>query len=311
MEELPMPLPPARYAAPLRALAGVAVLVAFTGCGGDSPTAPSGGGRPPLPPTGGVATIVAVADIGWCGLDGARLTGQLIQGTSGSVLIAGDIAYPSGRPLDFQNCFDPFYGPFKSRLRPVPGNHEYDTPGAAGYFQYFGEAARPGGLSYYTMTEGDWFVLMLDSNIPAGPGSAQYEFVRAALQARRGGCAMAVFHHPLFSSARNGPSPFMREMFRLLYDNGVEVVVSGHDHAYERFGPQDADGRPDAVRGVRQFIAGTGGAQLYPFVATSPNSEARISAWGILRMTLRAGAYEWSFLGTDNVVGDSGFSICH
>ena len=307
-----MPPQPARARVSPRALGLVAVLLAAMACE-SSPTEPTGGtGVPVPPPTGGTANIVAVGDIGMCGIDGARLTGQQIQGTSGSVLVAGDIAYPGGRPIDFQNCFDPFYGPFKARMRPVPGNHEYETPGAAGYLQYFGAAARPFGLTYYTMTEGDWFVLMLDSNIPVGAGSAQYEFVRAALEARRGGCALAVWHHPLFASARNGPSPFMFDMFRLLHEHGVDVVINGHDHVYERFGPQDADGRPDAARGIREFIAGTGGAQLYPFGGPiAVNSEVRISAWGILRMTLRPGAYDWSFVATDNVVADSGFSICH
>ena len=307
-----MPPLPWRVRVSLRALGVAAILLAAMACE-SSPTEPTGGGGGPAPPPIGlVADIVAAADIGMCGLDGARLTGQLIQRIPGSVLIAGDIAYPSGRAIDFQNCFDPFYGPFRSRMRPVPGNHEYETPGAAGYLQYFGDTARPNGLTYYTLAEGDWLLLMLDSNLPVGNGSAQYEFARSALAARRTPCSMAVWHHPLFASARNGPSPFMRDMFRLLHEQGVDVVINGHDHVYERFAPQDADGRPDAARGIREFIAGTGGATLYPFGAgVAANSEVRISAWGVLRMTLRPSAYDWSFVGTDNAVGDSGFGLCH
>ena len=250
----------ARPASSVRALSGFTLVAVALACGCDSPTSPSGGDGTP-PTSGFVASVVAVADIGWCGLDGARLTGRLAQATSGSVLLDGDIAYPSGRPIDYQNCFDPFYGPIKSRLRPVPGNHDYDTPGAAGYFEYFGEAARPGGLTYYTLAEGDWLVLMLDSNIPFGPGSAQFEFARETLQARRRACVMAVWHHPLFSSSRNGPSGHTRAMFQLIHQNGVELVINGHEHVYERFGPQDANGRLDFAGGVRQFTVGTGGAE--------------------------------------------------
>ena len=180
-------------------------------------------------------------------------------------------------------------------------------PFAAGYFQYFGEAA---GTGHYSFQAGDWLVLMLNSNVPAGPGSAQYEFVRSQLAANRGQCAMAVWHHPLYSSGPNGPSLFMRDLWNLLQQGGVDVIVAAHDHFYERFGKQDGDGRSDA-QGMRQFIVGTGGARLYNFLRMSANSQVRISAHGVLRVTLNRSNYDWAFIDVTGAVADTGADSCH
>jgi acid phosphatase type 7 len=254
--------------------------------------------------------VVAVGDIGECGSPGVAQTARLIERIDGQLLLAGDLAYMEGSMQDFLRCFDPSYGQFRRRWRPAAGNHEYGTPGAAGYFQYFGDAASHGGRSYYSFRAGDWLVLMLNSNEPAGMGSAQFQFVSQELQTNRNLCAMAVWHHPLFTSGPNGPNVFMRDMWGLLYANGADVVVAGHDHLYERFGKQDVDGRSD-VRGIRQFIAGTGGARLYDFMRVSPNSQARIRSHGVLRLTLNSANYEWAFLDGGGGVADSGSDGCH
>jgi 3',5'-cyclic AMP phosphodiesterase CpdA len=206
-------------------------------------------------------------------------------------------------------CFDPAWGQFRNRWHPVPGNHDYFTPGAAGYFQYFGEAAGS-GRSYYGFIAGDWLVLMLDSNIPIERGSAQYEFVRSEMRRYGDGCTMAVWHHPLFSSGPNGDNRYMRDMWALLYELNADVVVAGHDHLYERFGKQDVDGRSDG-RGLRQFIVGTGGADLYDFFRVAPNSQARVKAFGVLRFTLNPGNYDWTFLDGAGNVRDTGADGCH
>jgi hypothetical protein len=135
--------------------------------------------------------VIAVGDIGWCGSTAIPLTARLIERNEGQLLLSGDLAYMHGSLTDFQRCFEPFYGQFRNRWRPVPGNHEYDTPNAAGYFQFFGSAAGPGGRGYYSFRTGDWLVLMLDSNLPTNTGSMQFEFVRAELQSNSNPCAMA------------------------------------------------------------------------------------------------------------------------
>ena len=286
-----------------------------------TPTAPTGVGNlgvgevppetpPPFNPTGQSVVVLGVGDIGECNSPAVPLTARLIERTDGQVLLPGDLAYMHGSMSDFQRCFEPWWGQFRHRWRPAPGNHEYETPGAAGYFQFFGAAAGPGGRSYYSFRAGDWLVLMLNSNIPAGRGSPQFDFVRMELLANRNPCVMAAWHHPVFTSGPNGPNLFMRDLWALLYENNADLVLNGHDHLYERFGKQDVDGRSDQ-RGLRQFIAGTGGARLYDFQRTAANSEARVKAHGVLRLTLNPTTYGWSFIDTAGAPVDSGADVCH
>jgi hypothetical protein len=254
-----------------------------------NPTPNPNPGPPPPAPTGQTATIVAVGDIGMCGSVGVQQAARLAESMDGQVVLAGDLAYMQGSMSDFLRCFDPYWGQFRRRWRPTPGNHEYETAGAAGYFQYFGEAASGGGgRSFYSFRAGDWLVLMLDSNVPAGSGSAQFEFVRNELRTHWNPCAMAVWHHPLFSSGPNGPNVFMRDMWGLLY----------------------VDGRSDA-RGVRQFIAGTGGATLYDFQRMTANSQVRIKSHGVLKLTLNTSSYQWAFVDVTGAIADSGIDSCH
>src|SRR5262249_10787687 len=176
---------------------------------------------------------------------------------------------------------------------------------------YFGAAAGPSGAGYYSFQLGDWHAVALNSNVPTNDGSAQAQWLRADLAANRGACTIAYWHHPLFSSGPNGNSAHMRDVWRILYDAGVDVIVNGHDHLYERFAPQDPDGRPDAARGIRAFIVGTGGASLYTFVTPRANSEVRIAnTYGVLKLTLQSGGYQWEFIPVAGG-GDSGTGACH
>jgi 3',5'-cyclic AMP phosphodiesterase CpdA len=255
------------------------------------------------------AVLVGTGDIGECGSPGVAQTANLVAGIEGTVFMTGDLAYMSGSLGEFTRCFDPTWGRFRNRWRPVPGNHEYETPGAAGYFDYFGAAAGPGRRGYYSFRAGEWLVLMLDSNIPVGPGSAQYEFVRAELAANYTPCAAAMWHHPLFTSGPNGNNPYMRDMWDLLQTHNVELIVNGHDHMYERFARQDRDGRP-SQSGIRQITVGTGGARPYQSVRLANNSEVRISAYGVVKFNLHPMTFEWSFIDTTGRVGDFGIDTC-
>ncbi|MGH9176177.1 MAG: metallophosphoesterase family protein [Vicinamibacterales bacterium] len=286
-------------------LGACAALTIAAACS-DAARTPSGP-SPSWSATTQTATLIAVGDIGQCGSPAVAQTARLADGIEGQVVLAGDLAYPHGSMRNFIECFDPDWGSNRRRWRPVPGNHEYETPFAAGYFQYFGEAA---GIGHYAFRAGDWLVLMLNSNVDAGPGSAQYEFARGELVANRGACAMAVWHHPLFSSGPNGPSLFMRELWSLLQGSGVDVIVAAHEHFYERFGKQDTVGRSDPG-GIRQFIVGTGGARLYNFQRMAANSQARIAAHGVLRLTLNPASYDWAFIDITGSVADAGADSCH
>jgi 3',5'-cyclic AMP phosphodiesterase CpdA len=259
--------------------------------------------------TGLTVSVIGVGDIGMCGRAEVAQTARLVAGLEGDVLLAGDIAYHQGTAINFRDCFNPSWGQFRERWHPVPGNHEYESPGAAPYFAYFGEAAGD-GAGYYSFTAGDWQILMLNSNIPATRGSNQWEFVRAQLEAQRTPCTMAVWHHPLFTSGPNGPNPNMRDMWALLETGRVEVILNGHDHLYERFARQTSNGTADPVNGIRQFTAGTGGAELYNFVRAAPNSEERIMKFGVIRFTLRPAQVDWEFLAIDGTVADRGLDTC-
>jgi acid phosphatase type 7 len=254
--------------------------------------------------------MLAAGDIGMCGSPGVAQTARLVASLEGEIILAGDIAYPQGSTTDFRDCFNPQWGQFRSRWHPVPGNHEYETRNAAPYFTYFGEAAGTDESGYYSFIAGDWLILMLNSNVPATRGSPQWEFVRGEIERQRTPCTMAVWHHPLFTSGPNGPNTFMRDMWALLETGRVEVILTGHDHLYERFARQTSTGSADPVNGIRQFTAGTGGAELYNFVRATTNSEARIMKFGVVRFTLRPAQVEWEFLAVDGTVNDRGLDTC-
>ena len=286
------------------------LLVAATAC--SSPSGPSnGGGGGTGDPRGQTAAVIVAGDIGMCGRPAVAQVANLVSTLAGELILAGDIAYFQGTFEQFRDCFNPSWGQFRSRpWHAVPGNHEYESPGARPYFAYFGEAAGPAGRGYYSFTAGDWLILMLDSNIPATAGSPQYEFVRTELQAQRTPCTMAVWHHPLFTSGPSGSSRDMRDMWALLETARAEIIVNGHDHLYERFARQRWDGTEDPANGIRQFTVGTGGADLYNFVRNASNSEERIMRYGVARFTLRPAQVDWEFIAVDGTVLDRGLDTC-
>jgi hypothetical protein len=192
----------------------------------------------------------------------------------------------------------------------VPGNHEYESADAQPYYAYFGGNAGPPGVGYYSFELGNWHVVALNSNVGVGASSAQAAWLRADLSAHNARCTIAYWHFPLFSSSEHGNNPQMRELWQILYDAGADVVMAGHDHVYERFAPQDGNGLADPQRGIREFVVGTGGAPPYPFVSVQPNSEMRLSTNGVLRLSLGATGYDWTFIALSGP-GDSGHATCH
>jgi hypothetical protein len=254
--------------------------------------------------------LIGAGDIAECNSPGSEATAILLGGyPKATVFTAGDNAYPSGSVGQFRDCYEPTWGRHKARTRPTAGNHDYDTPNASAYYDYFGDRAGPRGLGYYTYSVGTWRVIALNSEISKGPGSTQMQWLEQELRNNPVECTIAIWHRPLFSSSRNGPNPDMREAFRLLAANGAEIVINGHDHVYERFALQDQDGRRTTTAGVRQFTVGTGGVALYEFQTPHPNSEVRIVTWGLLKLDLRQGAYDWQFIAV-NGTRDSGSGAC-
>ena len=245
----------------------------------------------------------------------ATVAAGLAQDPRAVVLALGDLTYPVGAAKEFTDCYAPTWGRFKNRTWPAPGNHEYYTPDAKPYFAYWGARA---GRGYYSFELGTWHIISLDSNLAPAAHAAQLDWLRADLAAHPAHCTLAYWHHPLYSSGGHGSVPKMRDAWKLLYDAGAELVLSGHDHDYERFAPQDADGRLDPARGIRQFVVGTGGAYPTPFLLTVAHSEVRDSnRTGVLRLQLYAGGYGWEFVESTRLSSfgiappDRGSAACH
>lgn len=263
--------------------------------------------------TAETAVLAGAGDIANCQfLGGAQATALLLDRIQGSVFTLGDHAYETGSAQQFEQCYEPTWGRHKARTRPTPGNHDYLTRGGAPYYTYFGALAGPSGKGYYSYNLGAWHVVVLNSNLPAGPNSAQIKWLRDDLDASKTVCALAYWHVPVFSSGEHGNSLLMREAWRVLYDAGADLVLNGHDHDYERFAPQDPSGRADPKRGIREFIVGTGGGGVYRFNVIRANSEVRNNmTYGVLKLTLRPTSYDWEFIPAGaQTFRDSGRADC-
>ena len=256
------------------------------------------------------AVFVGAGDIGWCGSEGPEGTARLLDQIPGMVFTTGDNAYPTGSLADFETCYAPSWGRHLARTRPSPGNHDYETPDASGYFTYFGSLAGPGGRGYYSFDLGGWHIVSLNSNVSMQAGSPQEQWLQADLNHAAASCVLAFWHHPLFSSGLHGDDDRSRDIWRILHERGADVVLNGHDHTYERFAPQTAFGAVDA-RGIREFVIGTGGAIPYSVTTRRPNSEfIDTGSFGVLKLTLTRSAYQWEFLTVDGRIADAGSSGC-
>ena len=242
---------------------------------------------------------------------GAEETASLLDKEPGLVLPLGDLAYPEGALEEFELCYDPTWGRHRWRTRPVPGNHEYKTPDAAGYFAYWGEQAGEPGKGYYSYDYGEWFILALNSEIDVSADSEQLAWLQRELAATDKRCILAYYHRPRFASGKHGRSQRMHDVFRTLYDYGVSVVLNGHEHHYERLVPVDPDGEYAPHRGIRHFIVGTGGAGTRPTLGGPVTQALEGDGWGILRVELRPTSYAWDYLsGADDGFSDSGEANC-
>jgi PKD repeat protein len=268
--------------------------------------------------------IVAAGDIGDCVRTGDNATGALASTIPGIVMPLGDNAYPNGTPAEYTTCYDPAWGAVKDRTRPVAGNHDYYNPGptknAAGYFGYFGAAAGDPAKGYYSFTVGSWFVVVLNTGTESqdfiAAGSTQEQWLRAELASHPQQCVLAAFHHPQFSTITGRPfvRPETTPLVQALYDAGADLLLVGHDHAYQRFKPMRPDGTADAAFGIRQIVVGTGGGEgLYGFGETHPNVDVRNSdTFGVLKLTLKTGGYDWQFVPTPGgSFTDAGSGTCH
>jgi ABC-type transporter MlaC component len=272
----------------------------------------------PAATAGDGVVLVGAGDIASCTSDGDEATADLLDAIDGVVFTLGDHAYEAGTPIEFAACYEPSWGRHKARTRPTPGNHDYYSPGASGYFDYFGRAAGEPGKGYYSYDLGSWHIIVLNSNCEeiggCARGSPQERWLRADLAAHPRTCTLAYWHHPRFSSGPHGSEPGLDALWQALYAHGADVVLAGHDHVYERFAPQRPDGEPDLASGLRQFVVGTGGGSHHQFGGPAvANSEVRNDdTFGVLKLTLRPATYEWQFIPVaGKTFTDSGTGRCH
>jgi len=235
-----------------------------------------------------------------------------------AVLLLGDNQYENGALAKYLASYDPTWGRLKAITRPAPGNHEYVTANAQGYYDYFGTAAANPAQGWYGFDLGGWHLVALNSNCTAiggcGAASMQGQWLAADLAAHSGICTLAYWHHPRFNSgAAHGNNLDVAPFWDALYQYNADVILNGHEHVYERFAPQNPSGVADNANGIREFIVGTGGRSHYTFGTIQPNSEVRNgTTYGVLKLTLRATGYDWQFV---PVAGgsftDSGSGTCH
>jgi hypothetical protein len=258
--------------------------------------------------TGESAVLVGAGDIADCDNQNAELTAQLVDRIPGTVFTIGDNAYEEGSSAQFANCYNPTWGRFKDRTKPIPGNHEYMTSDASGYFNYFDNIP-----SYYAYDLGAWRIYALNSEIDVSAASPQVLWLIADLAANPRQCVLAYWHQPRWSSGNHhGSNSIYQPLWQILSTAGAELVLNGHEHSYERFAPMNADGQADP-QGMREFVVGTGGAELYSFGQVLPTSEVRNNtSYGVLKLTLGSTGYDWQFLpAAGSTFTDSGSGICY
>lgn len=274
-------------------------------------------GTSPLSSAPDQVSVLAAGDIVTCGDQTSALTADILANNGGTILALGDTVYPDGTPQEYRDCYGPTWGRFRERTRPIPGNHEYRTPGAAGYFGYFGAAAGDPTKGYYSFDLAGWHIIALNVQCSqvsgCEKGSPQDTWLRADLAASSAVCTLAMMHTPRFSSGPHGDSEWLGRFWSDLYAAGAELVLSGDDHDYEQFAPQDRDGAIDADLGIRQFVVGTGGAGVGPMGTPKPHSEAADAAThGVLKIALEPDAYAWDFIPVaGSTFSDSGRTRCH
>ena len=280
----------------------------------------------------GASILIGAGDIARCNSPADEATAAIVDSVlradsaakvDDAVFTLGDNAYPDGSERDYALCFTPSWGDTAkriiSRIRPSPGNHEHETDEAAPYYKYFGDRAGSPRKGYYSYDLGEWHVVVLNSEIvvnrifSAKEQADQEEWLREDLKGNSKKCAVAYFHHPRYSSGWHGGDTRLTGIWRVLYEGGVDLVLAGHDHNYERFRPLTPLGTVDTTAGIVQILAGTGGGGLRNFRSTiAPHSAFRLQGYyGVVKLTL--GAEEWrsAFIDTNGTVWDPSGGRCH
>jgi 3',5'-cyclic AMP phosphodiesterase CpdA len=251
--------------------------------------------------------LLAVGDISTCDRQDDEAVAALASRLPGTIALLGDLAYDDATTAEFRDCFAPAWSPMQERLRPAPGNHEYLSPNAAPYFEFFGAAAGTPGEGWYSYDLGTWHLIALNSNCDSiggcDAGSPQLDWLEADLAAHPTDCLLAYWHQARYSSGLHGSSEETEPLWAALLEAGMDVALTAHDHSYERL----------RIGDMREFVVGTGGKSHYPFEeAALPTTEVRnADTFGLLSLTLGEGRYEWEFVPVGTATfSDAGTGEC-
>ncbi len=320
---------------PLIVAATAAVAVSFAGAcvPRANPTPPPATATAEQVKLAGASILIGAGDIAGCDQEDDMATAILVDSilkadsiakVEDAVFTIGDNAYPTGSKANFENCFGPTWGSPKRRImakiHPATGNHEYNQPGAGPYFDYFGDKAGEKGKGYYSYNVGEWHIITLNSAIPIMASFSneakkeQEDWLKKDLDANKGKkCSIAIWHEPRFSSGWHGNEPRVGNLWQILYDGGVDLVINGHDHNYERMAPLNPAGAVDSAKGIIQIVAGMGGGSLRGLAnGIVQNSLVRIEGHpGVLMLTLGSAEYRSAYLDTQGRVWDPSGGKCH
>jgi len=266
-------------------------------------------------------TLLAAGDIAECDHEGDEATARILAEYPKAVIATlGDNAYQDGTAQEFESCYGPSWGKFKERTYPATGNHDMSTKNAQGYWDYFDARGGPYDEYFYSYELGNWHVVVLNSDCWRVGGcdleDPQAQWLRNELR-ESPRCTLAYWHRPPFSSGRYGDAKDtarVRPLWQILHEEGVDLLLTGHEHSYERFAPMDAAGNQDDANGVRLIVVGTGGGNLRTFENPPlPTTVVRNDdTWGVLKLTLSASEYAWNFLPVEgSTFTDSGSGTCH
>jgi alkaline phosphatase len=277
------------------------------------------------PVAAGATQVYAVGDIAQCGsrppAEAAAARTAALVPAGATVLAAGDLAYWHADAATLRGCFDATWGRHREQMLVAVGNHDYVNGTTAAVRDYFPQAARAVSeefFAYATQPAAGWWLVVLDSNVAGERMRRQQEWLEQTLAGMRSdpasstACLAVMWHAPVYSSGlHRGSGDHMRPLWASVDRYQADLVLSGHEHFYERFGPLDADARAQPEgQAPRQFVVGTGGANLYGFWKPPYRSEARVLRYGVLQLSLEPGRYSWRFIDVDGRARDAGAARC-
>jgi len=251
-------------------------------------------------------TLFVIGDTGDCSMPGTAQVSAAIRAqadwTSGLLVEVGDLAYPVATREQLAECHEPYFGMFARRLA-VPGNHDWRDPQAAGFFGLF-----PEPVPRAVALDARWQIWLLDSDLRGAAWDSQLQWVDNHVKQRKGGCVIAAWHHPRWSSGAHGDNAFTAPLWERV-DGVASFTLHGHDHHYEALPPLDKDGKV-AAGDTPSFIVGTGGATLTSHGRSVKPSKAVFGKWGFLRIDIEGDRYDWKALGTGGETLDAGTGKC-